>query len=86
MFALNLRVVTIDGESEVPIKPKTIVQFEREFQTGLGRAFASDQKFEHMCWLAWKGSESSKTFDAWLETLVELEMAETAERPLSGTP
>jgi len=38
MFGLTLRIVSEDGDVEVPVKPSTIVAFEREFQTGLGRA------------------------------------------------
>jgi hypothetical protein len=86
MFGLVLRIVTADGEDEVPVTPRVIVAFEREFQTGLGRAFQSDQKAEHMFWLGWKASGSKKGFDAWLETLLDVQIVESAERPLSETP
>ena len=86
MFGLVLRVVTADGADEVPVTPRVIVAFEREFQTGLGRAFQSDQKAEHMFWLGWKASGSKKGFDAWLDTLVDVQIAESVERPLSETP
>ena len=86
MFGLVLRVITADGEDEFPVTPRVIVAFEREFQTGLGRAFQSDQKAEHMFWLGWKASGSKKGFDAWLDTLIDVQVVESAERPLPATP
>lgn len=86
MFGLTLRVVTKNSDDEVPVTPATIVAFERQFQTGLGRAFASDQKAEHMFWLAWKSTGSKKGFDAWLDDLVDVQMIEGRERPLPETP
>lgn len=86
MFGLVLRVVTKDGDNEVPVTPSTIVAFERQFQTGLGRAFQSDQKAEHMFWLAWKASGTKKGFESWIDDLVDVQMVEGPERPLSGTP
>jgi hypothetical protein len=86
MFGLTLRVVTNDSDEEVPVTPKTVVAFEREFQTGLGRAFQSDQKAEHIFWLAWKATGAKKGFDAWLDTVVDVQIVEGNERPLSETP
>jgi len=86
MFGLALRVVTSGGEEEVQVSPKVVVAFEREFQTGLGRAFQNDQRAEHMFWLAWKASGSNKTFDVWLDDVQDVEMVTDVERPLSGTP
>jgi len=86
MFGLTLRVVTNDSDEEVPVTPKTVVAFEREFQTGLGRAFQSDQKAEHIFWLDWKATGAKKGFDAWLDTVVDVQIVEGNERPLSETP
>lgn len=86
MFGLTLRVVTATGDEEVGVTPRVVVAFEREFQTGLGRAFQSEQKAEHMYWLAWKASTSKKTFDSWLDELVDVEVVESVERPLPETP
>jgi len=86
MFAVTLRVETTDGEGEYPVTPRVVVQFEREFQTGLGRAFQTDQKAEHIYWLAWKASGSKKGFDAWLDTVVDVQIIEGNELPLSETP
>jgi hypothetical protein len=86
MFGLVLRVVTAEGADDVPVTPRVIVGFEREFQTGLGRAFQTDQKAEHMFWLAWKASASKKGFDAWLDNLIDVQIVEGTERPLPETP
>ena len=86
MFGLTLRIVSEDGDGEVPVKPSTIVAFERQFQTGLGRAFQNDQKAEHVYWLAWKASGSKKGFDAWLETVMDVQIVTSDELPLSETP
>lgn len=86
MFGITLRVVSEDGDVEVPVTPRVVVSFEREFQTGLGRAFSNDQKAEHLYWLAWKASASKKTFDAWLDTVQDVQIVEGAERPLPETP
>jgi hypothetical protein len=84
MFGLNLRVVTKDGEKNVPVTPKVSVEFERQFQTGIGRAF-QENKVEHIYWLAWKASNDARPFDDWLGELVDVQMVEAAERPLSGS-
>jgi uncharacterized NAD(P)/FAD-binding protein YdhS len=86
MFGLTLRIVSEDGDVEVPVKPSTIVAFEREFQTGLGRAFQTDQKAEHVYWLAWKASSSKKGFDVWLDTVFDVQIVQGNELPLSETP
>jgi len=86
MFGIHLRVVTSDSDAEVPVTPRVVVAFEREFQTGLGRAFSNDQKAEHLYWLAWKASGSKDKFDAWLDTVEDVQIVEGNERPLPGTP
>ena len=84
MFGLNLRVVTQDGESIVPVTPKVSVEFERQFQTGIGRAF-QESKVEHIYWLAWKASGANGQFETWLDRLVDVEMVEGNDRPLSDS-
>jgi len=86
MFAMNLRVIDQDGEHDVPVTPASVVAFEREFQTGLGRAFQTEQRAEHIYWLAWKATKSKVTFDKWLDTLVDVQISEGNELPLSETP
>ena len=86
MFGLTLRIVSEDGDVEVPVKPSTVVAFEREFQTGLGRAFQNDQKAEHVYWIAWKASGSKKGFEVWLDTVADVQIVTGNELPLSETP
>jgi uncharacterized NAD(P)/FAD-binding protein YdhS len=86
MFGLTLRVITTAGDEEVGVTPRVVVAFEREFQTGLGKAFQSDQKAEHMYWLAWKASTTKKAFDSWLDELIDVQVVEDVERPLHETP
>lgn len=84
MFGLNLRVITKDGETNVAVTPKVSVAFERQFQTGIGRAF-QENKVEHIYWLAWQAAGAPGEFDAWLDRLVDVQMVEAAERPLSDS-
>jgi len=86
MFGLTLRVITTASDEEVGVTPRVVVAFEREFQTGLGKAFQSDQKAEHMYWLAWKASSTKKSFDSWLDELIDVQVVEAVERPLHETP
>jgi hypothetical protein len=39
-----------------------------------------------MFWLGWKASGTKKGFDAWLDTLVDVQIVESVERPLPETP
>lgn len=68
--------VTIDGEEHLfPVKPKSVVAFERQFKMGLSKAFNADQKMEHIYWLGWESMRSAgnvvKPFDSWLDTVDE---------------
>lgn len=85
MFGMYLRVVTKKGEDEVPVTPRVSVEFEREFQTGLGRALQNDQKLEHMYWIAWKASGSKAAFESFLDDLIDVQVIMGDERPLSDS-
>ena len=85
MFGMYLRVVTSKGEDEVPVTPRVSVEFEREFQTGLGRALQNDQKLEHMYWIAWKASGGKGTFESFLDDLIDVQVIMGDERPLSDS-
>lgn len=85
MFGLTLRVISKDGETEVAVTPRISVEFERQFQTGIGRAF-QDQKLEHIYWLAWRAAGSPNEFETWLDGLVDVQIVEQVERPLSDSP
>lgn len=86
MISLNLRVTTADGSArEYEVRPKTVVEFERQFGTGIGKAFQTDQKAEHIYWLAWRSVKDSgqvvKPFDGWLDEVQNVEMVEVDNRP-----
>jgi hypothetical protein len=85
VISLTLKVVTADGERDYRLTPATVVAFERQFGMGIGKAFAAEQKAEHVYWLAWKAMQQSgavvKPFDGWLETVVEVQMVEEPSHP-----
>ena len=86
MLSLTLRVTTDTGAGEYVVSPKVQVLFEREFKSGLPKAFASEPRMEHLYWLAWRSVQAAgevvKPFDDWLGTVRSVEMVEGAEVPL----
>jgi hypothetical protein len=85
VISLTLRVVTADSERDYRLTPSVVVAFERQFGMGIGKAFSSEQKAEHLYWLAWKSEQQTgavvKPFDSWLESVVDVEMVEQPSRP-----
>lgn len=85
MISVTLKVVTADSEREYRLTPAVVVAFERQFGMGIGKAFQSDQKAEHLYWLAWKSEQHSgavvKPFDGWLDTIVDVQLIEDPARP-----
>lgn len=85
MISLNLRVTTADGAREYEVKPKTVVEFERQFGMGIGKAFQTEQRAEHIYWLAWRSVKDSgqvvKPFDGWLDDVADVEMIEADDHP-----
>ncbi|HEY7821974.1 MAG TPA: hypothetical protein VIG24_04030 [Acidimicrobiia bacterium] len=85
MISLTLRVVAADSETDYRLTPAVVVAFERQFKVGIGKAFASEQKAEHMYWLAWKCVQHSgaevKPFEGWLDTITDVQMVEDTPRP-----
>ena len=89
MLTMSLRVVRQDGTStDYAVTPKTVVQFERQFSKGVGKAFSEDQKAEHLYWLAWKSQQNAgdavKPFDGWLDDVVDVQMLEDGAAPLTA--
>lgn len=85
MISMTLRV-TVDGETnEYTVGPKVQVAFEREWKTGLPKAFSTEQRMEHMYWIAWKAQHAAgvpvKPFDSWLDGVENVEVVE-GDRPL----
>jgi hypothetical protein len=85
MFGMYLRVITSKGEDEVAVTPRVSVEFERQFQTGLGRALQNEQKLEHMYWIAWKATGGKGTFEAFLDDLIDVQVIMGDDRPLSDS-
>ena len=89
---LRLRVVMSDPAEggEFLVSPKVQVLFEREFRTGIGKALSTEQKVEHLYWLAWKamhaGGRVVKPFDGWLEDIVDVQIVDEKPVPFDGTP
>lgn len=90
MIAWKVRVIRDDGTSDLyPVRPKTIVAFERNFKIGLSNAFTKEQKQEHVYWLGWDAEKSSgavvKPFESWLDGILSVEI-EAEKLPLDETP
>ena len=85
MISLTLRVTVAGDTNEYQVGPKVQVAFEREWKTGLPKAFSSEQRMEHMYWIAWKAQHAAgvpvKPFDSWLDTVENVEVVE-GDRPL----
>lgn len=75
MASFNVSIVIADEEHTFPVKPKSVVAFERQFKMGLSKAFSGDQKMEYIYWLGWECMRASgavvKPFDSWLDTVDE---------------
>ena len=86
---MKLRVITDDGPvGEFLVTPKVQVEFERQYKTGIAKAFETEMKMEHVYWLAWKSMHYAghvvKPFDSWLETVVNVEI-DNDDVPLGET-
>lgn len=85
MISLSLRVTHSGDTNEYVVGPKIQVQFEREWKVGMPKAFSSDQKVEHIYWLAWKATSGSgavvKPFDSWIDGLEAVEIVQ-GDNPL----
>ena len=85
MISMTLRVTVAGETNEYTVGPKVQVAFEREWKTGLPKAFSTEQRMEHMYWIAWKAQQAAgvvvKPFDGWLETVENVEVVE-GDRPL----
>ncbi len=72
--------VTMTGEAPVvvTVTPRVILEFEREYKTGLVGAMSQDMHLEHVFWLGWKSMHRAgyvvKPFDVWCEELEDIEL------------
>lgn len=78
MASFNVKVVTTADTLTLPVKPRTVLAFERKFGMGMAKAFSTDQRHEHIYFLGWEAMRSSghvvKPFDAWLDEIEEVEL------------
>ena len=90
MIAIKLRINTTEGsQGEFAVTPKVQVEFERQYKTGIGKAFENDLKMEHIYWLGWKAMHYAgrvvRPFDTWLDEIVEIEVVNESTGPLDET-
>lgn len=93
MNLINLRVSFVNASEHeggtYPVTPVVQVAFEREFKTGMGKAFQADMRSEYVYWLGWKAMHCAgkivKPFDAWLGELAAVEIVTDATGPTAAT-
>jgi hypothetical protein len=91
MLKIKLRVVMSNGDmDEYTITPKVQVEFERQYKTGIAKAFDADSmKMEYIYWVGWKAAhyagKSPKPFDSWLDDVTNIEVVTESDRPLDVT-
>jgi hypothetical protein len=79
---------TYRGEHfEAQTLPIDLIRFERQF--GKPSAALAEGYFEHVCWIAWHAlhrvKHTTEGFDAWLDGVEDIEMADEVAIPLDGT-
>lgn len=88
MIGLNVRVVMPEESVVVPVTPRVAVNFERQFKIGLAKAFATEQRLEHMYYLGWEAMKAAghvvKPFEGFLDSITRVEFAEDDASPLAG--
>ena len=93
MNLISLRVKFTNGseleDGTYPVTPVVQVAFEREFKTGMGKAFQTDMRSEHVYWLGWKAMHAAgkvvKPFDGWLGELAAVEIVTDSSGPTAAT-
>lgn len=86
---MELHVTFTDGSgADATVSAPDLVAFEREFDRSVAR-FQDEVKFTDICWLAWhrlKRDGRAGDFDAWIETVDGVEVANTSDPvPLDKT-
>ena len=79
MINLKLNVKYLDDTSaEVKTRPSSEVAFERRFDIAIVEALnTASFKLEWMYFLAWHASKTATEFDAWLDTVEEIEIVDS---------
>ncbi len=76
-MAIQVTVKQRDGGHQTfTVWPATEVEFERKFAISWTKAFTGDETFnEHLYAIAFLASETSKSFDEWIKTIAEVNVA-----------
>jgi hypothetical protein len=78
MASFNVQVTIADQNHVFPVRPRTVLAFERKFGMGMAKAFGTDQRHEHIYFLGWEAMRSSghvvKPFETWLDEVEEVEL------------
>lgn len=77
------------GSSNVDVKPRTQIAFERKFDLSMTEAFTDQSlRFEWLYFMAWHASKTSVEFDEWMETVegIDMEVDGTDADPTSPVP
>lgn len=80
MDGLAIKIKTTDGvEVSYKLTPRIIVAFEQQFGGGMPKLLGTDQKVEHIYWMAWKALQVNghvvKLFGPeFLDTLISAEL------------
>jgi hypothetical protein len=87
---LNFKVIHSDGSAtDATASVADQVAFEREFDKSIAE-IASNVRITDMAWLAWHGLKRSgkvtSDFDAWLDNVDGIEMADAEIVPLETSP
>lgn len=89
MARLRVSVETETGIKQYQVTPKVEVEFERHWNTGLGKVFSEQRRehLHHLAWLAVKSSgETVKPFESWLEGIIDTALEVNEDNPFTGTP
>ena len=86
---INFTITYADGTAaEATASVADQVAFELEHDRSIAR-LADDFRLTDACWLAWhslmRTSKTSATFDAWLESVDNVEIGQGKIVPLEGT-
>lgn len=89
MIGVSLSIDTIEETVVLPVTPRAAINFERQWKIGITKAFADQQKMEHLYWLGWEtlrlAGKNPKPFDSWLDTCRKVSFVfEEASLPLDG--
>ena len=85
MMKFTLTVTAGDHTTTVTAGPATQVAFEREHNVGIA-SIATEQRVEHIYWLAWHASKPGVDFDKWLDSIDSIDVDVQSVGPTKPTP